>query len=142
VEHRWTHGQYFGPPSTDGAWFELYRNMLVRERDDDALLIAQATPRAWLRDGQRIEIENAPTYYGRVSATIESRVGSGEIHADLRLPAATRPASLLVRFRHPDGTRMRSVTVNGRAWTDFQPETDWVRIPAPDAQRYEIVVRY
>ena len=35
VEHRWTHGQYFGPPSTDGAWFELYRNMLITERDDD-----------------------------------------------------------------------------------------------------------
>ena len=34
VEHRWAWGQYFGPPSTDGAWFELYRNMLIHERDD------------------------------------------------------------------------------------------------------------
>ena len=64
VEHRWTHGQYFGPPSTDGAWFELYRNMLVRERADDVLALAQATPRAWLRDGQKIELERVPTYYG------------------------------------------------------------------------------
>ena len=47
--------------------------MLVRERDDDALVIAQATPRAWLPDGQTIDIENAPTCYGRITATIASR---------------------------------------------------------------------
>ena len=52
VEHRWRWGQYFGPPSTDGAWFELYRNMLVRELDDHTLILGQATPRAWLQDGK------------------------------------------------------------------------------------------
>ncbi len=144
VEHRWTHGQYFGPPSTDGAWFELYRHMLVRERDDDALLIAQATPRAWLRDGQAIEIADAPTYYGTLDARIESRAAAGEIRADVQLSAVDgrRPSALLVRFRHPDGARIRAVTVNGREWQDVQPDADWVRIPAPDANRYEIVVRY
>ena len=142
VEHRWTHGQFFGPPSTDGAWFELFRNMLVRERDDDALVVAQATPRAWLRDGQRIDIENAPTYYGDLTATIESRAASGEIRADIRMPSAGRPKTLLVRFRHPEGKRMQTVTVNGRPWTDVQPDGDWVRIPSPDAGRYEITVRY
>ena len=49
VEHRWTWGQYFGPPSTDGAWFELYRNMLIRELDDGSLLLFQAPPRAMAR---------------------------------------------------------------------------------------------
>ena len=37
VEHRWGWGQYFGPPSTDGAWFDLYRHMLIQEQDDDTL---------------------------------------------------------------------------------------------------------
>ena len=74
VEHRWTHGQYFGPPSTDGAWFELYRNMLIHERDDDTLVIAQATPRAWMQDGQKIELERVPTYFGaRVRDSREPR---------------------------------------------------------------------
>ena len=86
VEHRWTHGQYFGPPSTDGAWFELYRNMLIRERDDDTLVIAQATPRAWMQDGQKIELERVPTYFGAVSATLESRARAGEIRADIQMP--------------------------------------------------------
>ena len=60
VEHRWGWGQYFGPPSTDGAWFELYRNLLIQERDDETLLLCQATPRAWLEDGKRIEVKRAP----------------------------------------------------------------------------------
>jgi hypothetical protein len=142
VEHRWTHGQYFGPPSTDGAWFELYRNMLVHERDDDALVIAQATPRAWLRDGQKIEVARAPTYYGAVSATIESRAGAAELHAEVEMPRAKVPATLLVRFRHPDRKRMQTVTVNGQPWTDFDAAGEWVRIPNPRAAHYAIVVRY
>ncbi|MGH7447419.1 MAG: hypothetical protein ACRELT_07650, partial [Longimicrobiales bacterium] len=136
VEHRWSHGQYFGPPSTDGAWFELYRNMLVHERDDDALLLAQATPRAWLEDGKRIELQRVPTYYGQVSMTIESRAQSGEITAVVRMPDPGRPRTLLVRFRHPDGKRIRSVSVNGRPWQDFDTSSDWVRLPNPGEARY------
>ena len=143
VEHRWTHGQYFGPPSTDGAWFELYRNMLVHERDDDVLVLAQATPRAWLRDGQKIELERVPTYYGAVSATFESRAGAGEIRADVQMPAARRPAALLVRFRHPDSKRMQSR--HGQ-----RPRVEGLRRGGetgcasrrPAEDRYAIVVRY
>lgn len=141
VEHRWGNGEYFGPPSTDGAWFELYRNMLVQEREDDWLAIAQATPRAWLRDGQVIELERVPTYYGLVSARIESQAAAGVIHADVRLPDR-RPGALRVRFRHPDGARMRSVTVNGREWRDFDAAGEWVRVTRPTEDRYVIAVRY
>jgi hypothetical protein len=142
VEHRWSHGQYFGPPSTDGAWFELYRNMLVHERDDDALLLAQATPRAWLRDGKTIELARVPTYFGELAMTIESRAGSAEISADVRMPSARRPRTLLVRLRHPDGKRIRSVAVNGRPWQDFDASREWVRVPDPGQSRYLIVARY
>ena len=142
VEHYWGQGQYFGPPSTDGAWFELFRNMLVHERGDNVLAIAQATPRAWLRDGRTIEIRRAPTYYGEMSAAIVSRAAAGEIRADIQLRGTRRPGALQVRFRHPDARRMRSVTVNGRAWSDFDPEGEWVTVAAPAVGRYVIVVRY
>jgi len=141
VEHRWGNGQYFGPPSTDGAWFELYRNMLVHERDDDVLAVAQATPRAWLRDGQAIELERVPTYYGNVSARIESHAAAGEIRAAVQLPDR-RPGALHVRFRHPEKKAMQSVTVNGQPWQDFDAAAEWVRVPKPTSERYEIVVRY
>lgn len=142
VEHRWGQGQYFGPPSTDGAWFELYRNMLVHERDGDVLVLGQATPRAWLRDGQRIVLERVPTYYGEVSATVESRARSGEIRAEVSLSSARRPGALHVRFRHPDRKLMRSATVNGRPWEDFDAAGEWVRMPRPAGDQYVIVARY
>ena len=142
VEHRWTHGQYFGPPSTDGAWFELYRNMLIHEWDNDTLLLAQATPRAWLAEGKKIEIERAPTYYGKMSMTIESHADSGRIVAEIEMPDRKPPTGLLVRFRHPQRKAVRSVTVNGRTWSDFDNQKEWVRIENPNQRHYSISARY
>ncbi|HKW97538.1 MAG TPA: hypothetical protein VJN43_07375 [Bryobacteraceae bacterium] len=142
VEHRWTHGQYFGPPSTDGAWCELYRNMLVREVDDHTLLIGQATPRKWLEDGSKIEVQRAPTYFGPVSYLIESHARGGKISATVEFPAASRPQTLLIRFRHPDAKPIRSVTLDGQDWKDFDAAKEWVRIPNPSQARYTLSASY
>ena len=91
VEHRWTWGQYFGPPSTDGAWFELYRNMLIQERDDDTLLLLAASPRKWLEDGRQIEVRRAPTYFGPLSMTVSSRAAAGAIQANIAVPQRASP---------------------------------------------------
>jgi len=142
VEHRWTHGQYFGPPSTDGAWAELYRNMLIQERDDGTLWLFAATPRKWLEDGNTIEIERAPTYFGKLSARLESRADGGKITADVRLPGPLRPKALVVRFRQAKGLPMRSVRVNGQAWTQFDARQEAVRIDSPVAERHTIETEY
>jgi len=142
VEHRWAWGQYFGPPSTDGAWFELYRNMLIHELDDDTLVLLQATPRKWLEDGKTIEIERAPTYYGRLSMKIESLTASNRIMAQINMPERKHPRSLIVRLRHPRGQSIKSVTVNGQDWTDFDIQKEWLRIKSPDRLQYSIVTSY
>ena len=142
VEHRWGWPQYFGPPSTDGAWFELYRHMLIHERDDDTLLLAQAAPRAWLENGKRIEVQRAPTYYGSLSFAVESRTRDGEITATIDVPQRKQPATLLVRFRHPQQQAMRSVTVNGQPWADFDDKQEWVRLPKPRPGRWAIAAKY
>jgi hypothetical protein len=142
VEHRWTWGQYFGPPSTDGAWFELYRNMLLREVDDNTLLVFQAAPRAWFADGQRIEIERAPTWFGKFSACAESRAAAGAIQVRVDVHGANRPTTLLVRVRHPEAKPMRSVNINGEAWTQFDAAKEWVAIHRPEPKRYCITVQY
>jgi hypothetical protein len=143
LEHRWAWGQYYMPPSTDGAWFELYRNMLLNElRGDGTLFIGQAVPRAWLADGKRIEVKQAPTYYGPLSFTTESRVADNEIRTTLELSDRKPPAILLVRFRHPLKKPMTAVTVNGEEWKDFDPKNEWVRIVEPKAGRLEIVAKY
>jgi hypothetical protein len=54
----------------------------------------------------------------------------------------SKPKSLLVRLRHPERKPMRSVTVNGSVWKDFDVSKEWVRVGEPAAGKYEIVVRY
>jgi hypothetical protein len=142
VEHRWAWGQYFGPPSTDGAWFELYRNMLIRELDDGSLLLMQATPRNWLQDGKSIEVQRAPTYYGRMSMKVDSHAASGTIVVEIDMPDRASPGVLLVRLRHPQGKLIRSATVNGKSWADFDVQKEWLRINRPGERHYSIVASY
>jgi len=142
VEHRWRWGQFFGPPSTDGAWFELYRNMLLRETGDGSLLLAQATPRKWLEDGRQINVQAAPTYFGKVSYRMESHAAKGAITVSVDLEKRTTPNAVLIRVRHPDAKPMRAVTVNGAAWKDFSIEREWVRISKPAEASYSVVVSY
>jgi hypothetical protein len=141
VEHRWAWGQYFGPPSTDGAWFELYRNMLIQERND-TLLLCQATPRAWLRPGQQIIVERAPTWFGPVSMIIQSTARAEVITAKVSLAGSQRPRELRLRFRHPETKPLRQVRVNGKSWKEFDVKNEWVRIGNPSTPAYEIEARY
>ncbi len=142
VEHRWTWGQYFGPPSTDGAWFELYRNMLIRELEDGSLLLLGATPRRWLADGQQIAVERAPTYHGDISLAVDSHAGSGSLTAGIETPKRVPMKRLIVRFRHPEAKPMQSVAVNGQNWTGFDAQQEWVVIERPSEQRYVITAQY
>lgn len=141
VEHRWAWGQYFGPPSTDGAWFELLRMMLVRETEG-GLLLGQAAPRAWFENGKRITVTSAPTWFGPLDLTYESRTARGAVDARVRFTEDRRPAELRVRFRHPEGKTIRKVEVNGKAWSDFDTAKEWVRIERPKDASYDIRVRY
>jgi hypothetical protein len=142
VEHRWTWGQYFGPPSTDGAWFDLYRHMLIEDRDADRLLLFAATPRAWLADGQSIEIARAPSRFGPITARLQSQVASGRIGVELDCRWSYRPNSLVVRLRHPQQRLIRNAYVNGSVWQMFDPTTETVCIPNPRAETYAIQVEY
>jgi len=143
LEHRWAWGQYFCPPSTDGAWFELYRNMVLNElHDDRTLFIGQAIPRTWLESGKSVIVERAPTYYGPVNLHIESAVHQGRLSAHVEFLSDRRPGTLLVRLRHPERKPMRSVTVNAEAWTDFDELRELVQIPNATEAAYTVVARY
>jgi len=142
LEHRWAHQQYYGPPSTDGSWFNLYRHMLIDDLQKGTLFLAQATPRQWLENGDTIQVSKAPTYFGTLSYTIQSQVDSGKITASIDLENGKAPETLLIRFRDPDAKPMRSVTVNGQKWTNFNAAKEWIRIKNPSEHHYEIVASY
>ena len=59
------------------------------EHTELAWLLATVTPVSWL--------ERVPTYFGEVTATLESRAQSGEIRAQVRLAGARRPAARTAR---------------------------------------------
>jgi hypothetical protein len=79
--------------------------------DDDGraetLRLLFATPRRWMQDGQRIQIERAPTAFGEVSILAHSALSKGEVSIDVALP--TRAASkTLLRLRLPAGWKIKS----------------------------------
>jgi hypothetical protein len=67
-----------------------------------------ATPRRWLDDGRRIDVERAPTAFGPVSVSLQSHLSRGEVIANVVLPDREVPARTLLRIRVPDGWRVRS----------------------------------
>lgn len=142
VEHRWCIYQVFGPPSTDGAWFELFRNMLVREVDKDTLLLGQATPRRWLQPGKKINVKDAPTWFGTISFEMHGDQQANGIHVALQLERREPLKLLLVRIRHPEGKKLKAVTVNGSSWKEFDSEKEWVRIANPTSSTYKIAASY
>lgn len=114
-----------GPPDKifeEAAFLERFRNMLVIEDGQD-LWLARATPRAWLEQGKRISVKNAPTHFGTTSYEIVSDVDHDTIKARVSLPDRGRAHTVLLRLRHPHAKPIRSVTVNGSKWTAFDKET-------------------
>ena len=108
------------------AYFlEQFRNLLVWE-DGNVLWLAKATPRRWLEPGKKISVKDAPTRFGTVSYQIVSDADRGEIAATIEMPSRRTPKSVLLRLRHPTALSIKSVTVNGRPWIDFDPRRELV----------------
>jgi hypothetical protein len=112
---------------TAGWFMEHFRNLLVME-DGQSLWVARATPRAWLEQGKKIVVKNAPTYFGTLAYEIVSDVDNGKITAVIEMPSRRPPQTVLLRFRHPKTTPIKSATVNGKAWSDFDPVKEIVRL--------------
>jgi hypothetical protein len=96
----------------------------VRE-DGDELLLGQAVPRQWLEPGQKCGIEKAATYFGPMSLFYAG--GDNEIVAHLDGPRRNPPKQIDLRFRAPNETPIRAVTVNGKPWKQFK--NDRVELP-------------
>jgi len=110
-----------GPPDKiyeEAAFLERFRNMLVLE-DGRNLWLARATPRAWLEQGQRISVKNAPTHFGTVDYEIIFDVDHGKITATVKLPSRSPAKEVLLRLRHPRAVPIGTVTVNGAEWKDI-----------------------
>ena len=102
----------------------------------DTLWLARATPRAWLEQGKKISIKNAPTHFGTVGYEIVSDVDNGKITATVEMPARKAPKEVVLRFRHPKSAPIKAVTVNGpsagsgqgKPWTEFNKDKETITL--------------
>ncbi|MCX6872309.1 MAG: hypothetical protein NTW21_00645 [Verrucomicrobia bacterium] len=121
---------FAGPPDKifeDAAFLYRFRNLLVME-DNRNLWLARATPRVWLEQGKKISVKNAPTHFGTLDYEIVSDADHGKITATVKLPTRNPPGEVRLRLRHPKSAPIKSVTVNGKAWNDFDPGKEIVRL--------------
>jgi hypothetical protein len=110
------------------GWFlSQTRTMFVTERGDE-LWLAPFVTNQWLRDGKKIAVRNAPTDFGTVSYTIRSSAARGRMEAEIEMPAQFTARKVVLRLRHPEGNRMRAVTVQGKPHGDFDPQKEIIMI--------------
>jgi hypothetical protein len=101
--------------------------MLVMEIGE-TLWLARATPRAWLDQGKKIAVKNAPTYFGTLAYEIVSDVDTGKISATIQIPARKAPKDMIIRLRHPKASPIKSVTVNGQPSTAFDQDKETIEL--------------
>jgi hypothetical protein len=108
-------------------FMEQFRSLLVWEHGN-TLWLAKATPRYWLEQGKKISVKNAPTYFGMVAYEITSDADHNKIAATVEMPSRNPPRSVRLRLRHPKSLPIKSVTVDGAAWTDFDPAKEVISL--------------
>ena len=134
----------------NAVFLSNFRNMLAMEIGD-SLWLARGTPRAWLEQGKRIALRAAPTYFGRLSYEIVSDVDNGQITATVSMPTrqarpvgnawrtgadwwgapggpSRQPGQVLLRLRHPKSAPIKTVTVNGKPWTEFNKDKETITL--------------
>jgi hypothetical protein len=115
--------------------------LVFEDPQSDALWIGKAVPRDWLLDGKRVAVRNAPTRWGRIGFSIGSQIDSKQITAQINLPTGYA-ATTMLRLRAPDDVSLKSVTLNGKAWTNFDPKSETVTIPPGVGRSITVVAHY
>ncbi len=124
----------------ESKFVHYMRHMLVFE-EGDTLKLGMGVPRAWMSDGKTIRIERAATFFGPMDLLISSHAGEGYVSAKVTLPSRNPAREAVLRLRHPDGRRMRAVTIDGREWRHFDAERELITLPK-GLKEAEVVARY
>lgn len=107
------------PNSTSNAtWLAMLRYLLIQDWDldedgvPDTLRLMYGVPRAWLADGQKIYVEEAPTMFGAVSFNCDSQLKRGYVDVHVK-PPERRAKTMMVRAPLPDGWACESAEIDG-----------------------------
>jgi len=123
-----------------GYWTRNFTDMLCRTVGEE-LWLMQATPRRWLKDGEKIEVNNLQTEFGPISFSVQSHMASRTVACKVLVPHRHPVKRLKVRFRVPGDQKIATVTVNEQAWQDFDRDGEWIAIPG-SLKEAAILIRY
>jgi hypothetical protein len=119
------------------------RWLLVFENPEaDVLWLAKAAPRDWFEHGKRIGVTGAATKWGRIDFSIESKLSDKAISARIVFPPGGLQAQTRLRLRAPSSKRIKSVTVNGERWKQFDAADEYIAIPARTIGVVNVTARY
>uniref|UniRef100_UPI003216CBB9 chitobiase/beta-hexosaminidase C-terminal domain-containing protein n=1 Tax=uncultured Draconibacterium sp. TaxID=1573823 RepID=UPI003216CBB9 len=90
-------------------YIELIRNMLVREEGNDIHLLSAVSPE-WIREGESIKVDKAPTYFGEVSYELQS----GKNYFTVDLDGKWNDELGKIYFHIPWFIKPKSITVDGK----------------------------
>lgn len=124
------HNGAYNKTHETGYFLHQSRMMMVTEKGDQLWLAPFVTDR-WFDDGMRVAVSKAPTQWGPIAYEITSHVNAGYIEARIVPPTRQMPEEIILRLRHPDGKAIRSVEVDGKKHTNFDPARDIVRLTGP-----------
>lgn len=139
--------EYSFPNSAANAeTLDLLRFMLILEErkdnmDTGTIGLARGTPRAWLKDGSKIVVERAPTDFGTMSFTIESKLHAGIISAHIEAPTRQKYQAIRLYLRAPGSLCLKSVRVNGKEYTDFDATDDSITLASGPAE-FDVQAKY
>lgn len=128
--------------SSDEAQSTYWLRLMFINEVGPKLYLGQAIPRYWLSHGKKVGIRNAPSNFGALSFTMESKSAEGLIKVLLDPPRRNPPGSIFLRLRHPDSSRIKSITVNGQPYEHFDADREWIILPGKLDERQEIIARY
>jgi len=122
----WEHYFHVSPHKThEEGWFLMQTRWMLYLEAGEVLRLLPAVPRAWLADGERIELRDVATYFGHVTLRVESRLGKdGTITATIERKGGPAPKAIELRLPHPEGRRAASVN-GGR----YDADREIVRVP-------------
>ena len=120
--------------------------LLFEDPINATVALLKTTPRTWLNPGERIAVRRAPLGRGRVSFEVLSQLdaASPTVAANISLdePHVTAPPPMSITLRVPKPWRMVSVVVNGKAWDQFDADSENVQLPLLGPDGLVVVASY
>jgi hypothetical protein len=128
----------------DGERWLAVRNMFVNEfggydGTQQSLWLLQASPREWLRPGNRMAVERmGTTFGGTVNVHVQVAADGNSATADVKIEhLAVAPKEIRIRLRSGDGRPLKTATIDGKAVTVLPGDVVNVPVETDAAWRVE-----